>query len=188
MGIESLPCDELAGYVVQVDGTGTALICGAPYGPLPGEVLHHGPMVLRYGIPLLLKKDTLLVEWVFDDFRREHRGDAALDFNLRRGDLFPRADVGGFHVTTGKPAEIFLKQLDLALGLWVYAYRSDDLAGLVSRIGAAVWLDARAAGWEEPPLDDGRIPALLRRAVPCWVVHPGALCELPQRLPAEEPG
>src|SRR5690606_12153992 len=76
MGIESLPCDELAGYVVQVDGTGTALICGAPYGPLPGEVLHHGPMVLRYGIPLLLKKDTLLVEWVFDDFRREHRGDA----------------------------------------------------------------------------------------------------------------
>lgn len=188
MGIESLPCDELAGYVVRVEGAGTALVSGAPHGLLPGEVLHHGLMVLRYGIPLLLKKDTLLVEWVFDDFRREHRGDAALDFILRRGDLFPRADVGGFHVSTGKPEEIFLKQLDLALGLWAYAYRSGDLTGLVSRLDAAVWLDARAEGWEGPPMDDGRIPARLRQAVLCWVVNPGALCELPERLPAGQIG
>lgn len=182
MDLSALPRDELSGHILQVGAEASVLVVGAPRPPLPGDVLHRGPVVVRYGFPLLMKRDTLLVAWVYDDFRREHRGADALDFILRSGDLFPRADVGGWQVSTGRPVEMFLKQLDVTPGIEALAYSGEAISRPLARLAMALWADASVTGWHEPSAGDMRVPALLHRAVPCFVVHPAALGELPHRL------
>lgn len=182
MNLSKLPGDEITGQLVWTGGERVALVCGAAFGPLPGEVITGGGLMLRYGLPFLYKRDHFLIEWVYDDFRREHSGEAALDFIRRQGERFPRADVGGWLVSTGKPKELFLKQLDIGAGLQVLAYRGQNVDALLARIDAAVWLDAAVEGWGVLPPDDERAPVLLRRAVPCWLVNQEALAALPDHL------
>lgn len=184
LDLQELPHDELDGQIVRLDEEAAALIAGAGRARLPGELLYTGRVIVVYGLSLLYKRGTLLVDWVYDDFRREHRGKAALDFILRRGDLFPRADVGGWRAGMGSREELFLKQLDLAPGLQAVVYPASGGAAPLALLSAAVWIDASVEGWQEPPVDDVRIPALLRRAVPCWLVQPGALRDLAPMLGA----
>lgn len=183
--LNAFPHDEIDGHIVRLDDDAAALIAGAGEARLPFDVAYTGRVTIGYGLSLLYKKDTLLVEWVYDDFRREHRGEAALDFILRRGDLFPRADVGGWRAGTGSREELFLKQLDLAPGLQAVAFFAQGAAPAL--LSVAVWVDAAVDGWQEPPADDSRIPPLLRQAVPCWLSHPAALAEVSRLIVSGAP-
>lgn len=182
MNLAKLPGDAITGQVVWTGGERVALIVGTAPGALPGDVIHGGSLMLRYGLPFLYKRDNFLIEWVYDDFRREYTGEAALDFIRRKGERFPRADVGGWLVSTGKPQELFLKQLDIAAGLQAFAYRGQSVDALIARIDTVVWVDASAEGWGSLPPTDERAPLLLRRAVPCWLANPRELPSLPDYL------
>lgn len=178
----TLPTDYLTGCVVRPTEDGPAVLLvtdGAPC-PLRGALL-AGEIALRYGLAMLYEPGYLLVGWVHDDFRREYEGEAAFDFMLHRGDRFPRADVLGQRVSTGAREEMFLKQFDLARGVFAFAAAPAGQARPVL-LGAAVWLDAAADAVTPLGEGDERTPALLARAVPCVAAPPAALRDLPALL------
>lgn len=179
------PCDVFDGCVVRVgDPPQAALIVGADTRLLGSELLHQGKLVVAYGLALLYELDFLLPQWVHDDFRREYHGADALDFTLRKGDAFPRADVVGRRVSTGERAELFLKQLDLARGAQAFAYASFDAPTPFARLDAALWVDADVPGFSALPAGDARATEWLRKAVPCFIGPPASLEQLAAHLSA----
>ncbi len=151
---------------------------------MPGQLLHMGRLVVSYGLAFLYEPDFLLPQWAYDDFRRAYHADAALDFMMRKGDAFPRADVIGQRVSTGARTALFLKQLDLGRGVLAFAYASLDAPRPLARLDAALWVEPTASAWGDLPGGDERPSVWLRRAVPCFVAPPRDLPALPARLPA----
>jgi hypothetical protein len=173
--------------VAMHDPTGLALFVD-PCSALPtGELVVRGALIVAPGVPLLYEMDAVLVESVYDDYRREHHGAEALTFMLHHGQAFPRADVLGRRVSTGAAVELFLKQLDLGAGLHIFAYRALDRPAL-GRLEAAVWARPGSRGWVRASVDGERIPAWLRRSIPCWDVGIGALTAPPADLFAASSG
>lgn len=129
-----------------------------------GDVLAAGALTVAYGFALLYVEDYVLVQYAFDDFRRAYHGADALDFMLRQGDRFPRADVVGRRVSDGARADLFLKQVDVARGLQAFAFHDLADSRPVARIDGVVWSPAGVA--ESPPV-------LLQAAVPCHLLDPG---------------
>jgi hypothetical protein len=146
---------------------------------LPGEVLHTGQMVVCYALPFLYERDSLLPQLVVDDFRRMHHGRVALEFMIRRGDAFPRADVVGRRVSTGQRADLFLKQLDLAAPLEAYVYSHLDALLPLARLDMVVQVDDAIPDWSALT-DDEAVPSLLRQAVPCYRINRRSLDCLPE--------
>jgi hypothetical protein len=167
--------------VAMHDPTGLALFVEPGSGPPLGELVARGALIVAPGVPLLYEVDAVLVESVYDDYRREHRGAEALTFLLRHGQAFPRADVLGRRVSTGATVELYLKQLDLAARLHIFVYRAPGDPAL-GRLEAAVWARSGARGWARAPVEGERIPAWLRRSVPCWDAGIGALATPPADL------
>jgi hypothetical protein len=158
----------VSGAVVAMrDPTGLALFVDPGSALPPGELIARGTLIVAPGVPLLYEVDAVLVESVYDDYRREHRGAEALAFLLRHGQAFPRADVLGRRVSTGAAVELYLKQLDLAARLHILVYRAPDRPAL-GRLEAAVWARSGVEGWARAPVDGERVPAWLRRSIPCW--------------------
>jgi hypothetical protein len=188
MSQPSFPSLTVSGAVVAMcDPTGLALFVD-PGRALPlGELVARGALTVAPGVPLLYEVDAVLVESVYDDYRREHHGAEALAFLLRHGQAFPRADVVGRRVSTGEAVELFLKQLDLGAGLHIFAYRMPGDPAL-GRLEAAVWARPGSRGWVRASVDGERIPAWLRRSIPCWDVGIGALTAPPADLFAASSG
>ncbi|HEC21511.1 MAG TPA: hypothetical protein ENI95_01185 [Chloroflexi bacterium] len=180
-----LASDMLQGVVLRFDALRGAVLLIGPVsvgGDLTGEVLRRGDVVIGYGLAFLYEEDALLPRLVIDDFQREYRGREALDFMLRRGDAFPRADVFGRRVSTGTEEWLFLKQLDLAGPLRAFVYGSLEASRPLARLRAAIWLETGLADPVALPEDDERVPAFLRRSVPCFGLSPLHLPELPRLL------
>jgi hypothetical protein len=185
MLLQPPPSDSLAGQIVRLEKSPhVALVVGETPDAPPGDLLHQGAVIVRYGLALLYERDYLLVQWAYDDFRREYHGAAAIDFIIRHGDPFPRADVVGQRVSTGQRADLFLKQLDPARGLFAFAYATREAARPVARLDAVVWVEAGAVGLAALAVDDARAAPLLRQAVPCLSVGNAALSRLGELLAA----
>ncbi len=173
------PSDVLKGYLMRLRGSsGMTLVGGQVPHDFPLGALLCGEITVYYGLALLYEQDFLLPQWVYDDFRREHHGADALDFMLRQGDAFPRADVVGCRASTGQRADLFLKQLDLARGVSAFVLIAPGTPKPFARLDLAVWADLEATGCSEMPLNDGRFPTLLHMAVRCYVASPDWLHEL----------
>mgnify|MGYP005852662211 CR=1 FL=1 len=185
MDLQPPPHDIFQGAVTHVgDPPIAVLVIGAPGTGMPGQRLYIGRMVVLYGLAFLYEPDFLLPQWAYDDFRREYHADAALDFMMRKGEAFPRADVVGQRVSTGTRTDLFLKQLDLGRGVLAFAYASLDAPKPLARLSAALWVEPTAPGWRDLPDGDERASVWLRQAVPCFVAPPCDLHALPARLPA----
>ncbi len=185
MQLQPPPADTLDGCVIRLADRRVVLVMGDLPPALPGEVLHRGPVTIYYALALLYEQDYLLPQWAYDDFRREYHGAAAVDFMLRRGDAFPRADVVGRRVSNGQRTELFLKQLDLGRGLLAFVYPHADAPQPLARLDAALWVDETAHSCTPLAAGDPRAPALLRQAVPCYVLPMAWLTNLPSWLGAE---
>jgi hypothetical protein len=187
MSQPSFPSLTVSGAVVAMrDPARLALFVDAGYARLPGETVARGALIVAPGVPLLYEPGAVLVQSVYDDYRREHHGAEALSFLLRYGDAFPRADVVGRRASSGAEVEVYLKQLDLGARLHIFAYRAPSDPAL-GRLEAAVWARSGAGGWSRMPVDVGRVPAWLRRSIPCWDAGIGALATPPADLFAAPP-
>ncbi len=185
MQLRPPPSDTLSGCLLRLADGRAVLVTGGQPADLPGEVLHCGDVTIYYALALLYEQDYLLLQWAYDDFRREYHGAEAVDFVLRRGDAFPRADVVGRRISNGQRSDLFLKQLDLGRGLLAFAYAHADDPQPLARLEAAFWVDEAVQECTVLAADDPRAPILLRRAVPCYVLPASSLPSLPNLLRAE---
>ncbi|MCY4466419.1 MAG: hypothetical protein OXE46_12870 [Chloroflexi bacterium] len=109
-----------------------------------GRVAAQGELILRYGISILGKPQfTIVPDLVVADRGEMLIGEAAWQFIIERGHLFPRADVCG-RFEDGADEMLFLKQLDLALPFAVYVYADAADVKPLARIDGLVARDASA--------------------------------------------
>jgi hypothetical protein len=181
----------IPGQVQELDGAvialgernpSSVLLAGAVPETLPGQVQHRGKLVIRYAMPFIYEPDAFYVQRIVDDFGRDFRGDDAFDFAYSKGDAFPRASVLGIRASTGEDEQIFLKQLDLARPMLPIVYASSQELIPITQINAAVWLDA-AANWHRIETEDSPFPEELTRAIPSYIMPPGDIVLLADRLP-----
>lgn len=93
---------------------------------LPGELVAQGALTLRYAVPTLNPP----IRWLIPGLLVGERGGAftgrkAWDYIQERWEHHPRADVVGLD-PSGVKQTYFLKELDLAATVRVYAYPKVD--------------------------------------------------------------
>ncbi len=109
-----------------------------------GKLVAAGELIVRYGIRILSKPQlTIVPDLVVADRGEMLIGEAAWHFIIKRGHLFPRADVCG-RFEDGADETVFLKQLDLALPFAVYAYSEAADIKPLARLDALIAHDASA--------------------------------------------
>lgn len=100
------------------NSTTTTLILGET----PDEAFYSGELVIRYFIPYLYESDfSLSPASVFTEYGGELMGWQAWDFMFKRYAVNPRSDVTGLR-SDGVEVELFLKELDMAETVQIYAY------------------------------------------------------------------
>lgn len=173
--------DSTEGMLVRLpDSTHLGLFLNLKLAAEGWDVVHRGPLVLCYGFPYLVRpEDTLLPQWVFDDFRTQHHGADALTFMLDRGGAFPRADVAGRRVSTGQRDDRFFKEMDLAAALRAVAYRSQDDEVALGYVISVAWIEAGTGGLSQLDAEDERPTPWMRQAVACWRVGREYLADHP---------
>src|SRR5438045_1803010 len=97
----SSPDEIVNGAVIQL-GSKKILLCGSLPEKLADKVLLRDQIVIRYAIPFIYEPDTFYIHRIVDDFGRDFREQAALDFAYHKGDAFPRAAVIGIRASSGK--------------------------------------------------------------------------------------
>lgn len=86
------------------------------------DVIASGELVLRYGVRYHGKAWLAIVPGlVAVDYGTFFTGEDALDFLLHRSNLYPRAEVFGYRAD-GVDEQMFVRQLDIALGLQPLVY------------------------------------------------------------------
>jgi hypothetical protein len=179
------PLDSVDGCLVEVGPeAGIVLAAGVSDSRVPGQRFFSGRVALRYGFAFTFERDYLIPELVYDDFQREHVGGEAIEFLITRGDAFPRADVVGLRVSTGRDDTVFAKALDLAMGLLAFADANPGANTPLVPLRASVWVDPDAQEIYRLSDVDDWAPKLLRLAVPCFLISPDRLAELPGVLAA----
>jgi hypothetical protein len=140
--------DTISGTIYKEDSRHTLAVGDLA---LPGEALARGTFALRYAVPTLNPP----VRWLVPGLLAGERGGAfvgrkAWDYMQDRWEHHPRADVIGID-PAGEKQTYFLKELDLAARVRVYAY-PDPAATTPLCI-----VDALAAP------DDAELPELVAR-------------------------
>ena len=117
----------VTGVLIEVQSGNAVLVIADSLPDVPlAKVLARGQLLLCAGVAFLYAPDALLMERVVDDFGRDYRGEAAFEFAFRKGDSFPRSDVFGRRSGGAETEQVFLKHLDLARGVQVYAYAEGE--------------------------------------------------------------
>lgn len=149
------------------------------------DIVAAGSIVLCYGLSYLHQPDDILLpQWAYDDFQREYHGEDALSFILRRGDAFPRADVAGRRVLTGRRDQRFFKEMDIAARLKAVAYRSLEDSAALGAVSTLIWIEKGREGISARMEDDERLTPWMRLALDCYVAGSDDLPRLLDRWPA----
>jgi len=178
MGIHDVPYEVIEGTLIALpDMRRTVLVTG----DLPGE-LSSCPFVVRYGFTnQYVEHEILLLEYVFDDYRRKHTGFDAVEFVWRAGDRFPRADAIGYRASDGKYLERFVRDLDLGRSITALAYTGLGVH-MPCPVDISIWLVAGAKGLEPVPTDEGLELSLLARSTAAFALGPHDFIHLPELL------
>ena len=111
--------DQLTGVVAEVDGQ--ALLSSAELAD--GAAIARGELTVRYGITYFGKPHISIVpDLVVADYGELLNGEAAWEFLMKRGHLYPRADVCGLR-NDGVEDMVAVKQLDIDYPYVVFVYR-----------------------------------------------------------------
>lgn len=120
------------------------------------------PVYLRFGFAPSVGQDYLIPRAALEDHGLEIAAPEVYEWIETRGTLFPRADVFGL-TPDSRPAERFMKELDLAARPLAFAARTpDEFPGL----RLSLWL---GAGPTEAPLP-APLLMLLERALPRYTL------------------
>lgn len=135
--------DLFAGMLLHVEGASLLAMSSPPDG---AEVLHTGPLIVRYGLRYLEKAHLSVVPGLVAlDYGDMLTGEAAWDFLLRRSNMHPRADVFGYR-NDGQDEMIVVKRLDLVLPPQPLAYADADATQPLASISALIAGVDAAAG------------------------------------------
>lgn len=149
--------------------TKQSYLLSSPVGSRNLIPFYDGQMNLVYAFPLLHEKDLFVPTWVYDDFQREYVGKDALNFLLKRGDSFPRADVGGLQVSTSGGREIFLRELDVSAGLVALVRPIQASIGVpFVRLSDVIWVDDAAVDIRPADPPSGDLSPFFTQSVRCW--------------------
>lgn len=177
--MDDLPADRFLGTLLLLNDR-HILLTGAETRPLPGKTIFYGDALLRYGIPILTKpNDAIMPSMLLDDFREEHHGVDAIDFAIKRGDAFPRADVIGRRVSDGTYREMFLKELDLARPVRVYLFPGPHAITPLAQLDVLVYLDPTVTQIIQG-VDGGLVQ--LPEYLPTLTINPARVRALPEIL------
>jgi hypothetical protein len=148
--------DPFRGVVLRVGDDD--LLAAAPSAGV--DVIAEGELVLRYGVRYLGKAWLAIVPGlVAIDYGTFITGEDALDFLLHRSNLYPRAEVFGYRAD-GVDEQMFVRQLDIALGLQPLVYAdlsaTQAVASPIAFIGDAAAAPPRVSAHlpTYPTLDD----------------------------------
>lgn len=151
--------DRLTGLLLRVDDA--ALLATTPQAE--GELLHSGPLVVRYGLRYLEKPFLSVVPGLVAlDYGDLLTGEDAWDFLLKRSHLHPRADVFGYR-NDGVDEMIVLKRLDLALTPEVLVYADDAATVPLASVAALIASAAETVTDGDSPALPARLLAYLPR-------------------------
>jgi hypothetical protein len=116
--------EDVTGYLVDLGDGKAELLVGSNELEDETPVLASGPMVVRYAIPMLYESHLAFVPaHVIAERGGELTGWPAWKFIFKRFELHPRAEVFGLR-SDGKTDQLYLKTLDIAAPVRVYAYNS----------------------------------------------------------------
>jgi len=167
MKLQAPPSEPFHGRLLCLHGK-SILLGGSSLDSLPGEVLAQGEIQVFYGFAFLYEPgDSLLVQFALDDFRREYHGVAALEFALKKGDAFPRADMIGRRASNGKYHEAFMKELDIARGLLAFATGCPDSRQPLLHLDLAFWPVPGLTRVARLDADE-QVSTLLIQSIPCY--------------------
>ena len=177
------PCDEVSGILIHKEGSPDAtLLLGITRIFMIDCLLHQTKHYLRYAFRYLYEANSLFPQFAYDDHRREYHGMATLKFLLDKGTSFPRGDVVGMRLSDRQCDELFIKQLDIAGGLEVYAFDSMMVSSPLGRIETVVCVSKSVTHWAPLPEDSHCLPILLQRAVPGFFLPATQLDRLDEYL------
>ncbi len=102
------------------------------------EVILHGEIALRYGIPYLFKPQWSIVpDLVVLDYGETMSGELAWDFLMKNSHLYPRSDVLGYR-NDGVDEMVTLKQLDFDSPYDVFVFLAPGDQQPVARLSALI--------------------------------------------------
>ena len=124
---------DYGGYKFILRGEGSQRI-------LSSDIRSFGPVVfVRCGVILSNGNTNLFPSHAFGDYGAEYIGADALDWILRSGFKFPRADVIGWE-EHGKASSVMLREIDIGLGASIFVSNSEsEFPGI--RVSASVHLE-----------------------------------------------
>ena len=101
-------------------------------------ILHHGKMIIRYGITFLGKPQYSIVPAILAlDYGEFKTGEDAWEFIFKSSNLYPRADIVGYK-NDGSDEMAVLKALDLEFPLHVLVYADDEANKPLARVRAFI--------------------------------------------------
>ncbi|NDJ52990.1 MAG: hypothetical protein GYB68_07900 [Chloroflexi bacterium] len=180
------PYELLTGTILTLDGfPGLVAVTGDLDEEFQDEHgIYKGEIVFYYAINMLYQPHSVIPQFTLDDKKREYHGFDAVHFMIEKGDSYPRADVIGARADNGEFVELFLKQLDLAKGVEVYAYRRPNFTSMIGEVVAVVKLQD---GLAEPyvalsPEASHDLPPTLARYTRMCAMRPDGVAKLTKHL------
>lgn len=139
----------------------------------PGRLAGPGqgaftPVCLRYAYPRFETRRPFFPYLTADDWGHLYRGFEAIDWLVSNGLLYPRADAAGVWID-GSQDQVFVKDLDLAVPMTVYAAASEDMAVFPGHAVRAVVEVVANADFAVAP--GANVPLRLAAALPAFQMH-----------------
>jgi hypothetical protein len=178
--------ESFSGRLVEImPGRPALLLAGRGRLPPRTRLIARDSLLIAFGFHFLMSPEFLLPQLVIDDFRREFHGRAAIEFMLRKGNSYPRADTVGMRLPDRERADLYMKEVDIAAGLQAFAFAGEFASPPLAQLAAAAWLDAATrpdAGILDVAEVDG---SLLGFSVHCYRCNPALAAALLERVRGE---
>lgn len=158
-------CFELDAYYYLASGIGAAHLASLGRSSF-------SPVVLRYAYPRFETRRPFFPFMAADDWGNLYRGFDAVDWLISNGLMYPRADVAGLWLD-GAQDQVFVKELDLAVPMTVYAAASGEMSEFPGQAVRAVVEVVSHVDFAIAP--GANIPARLAAALPAFQIHTGVL-------------
>ena len=123
--LQALVSEQVTGMLLSKRGDTATLVVGEhpPFGNGHSAPLATGMFTIRYAIPLYTEPHIAIIPSMLVAERGgELVGWRAWDFIFKRYELHPRAEIFGLR-SDGVADQLFLRTLDIAAPLRIYAYR-----------------------------------------------------------------
>ncbi|HSM55966.1 MAG TPA: hypothetical protein VK879_07415 [Candidatus Sulfomarinibacteraceae bacterium] len=147
--------------------------------PPPEERPAHNLVYVRYALVVRGSERHVFPGLVLDDWGRERKTLSLYRWLFEEGQRFPRAELFGWHATTGEQTQIFLRDLEIFFKYPCYAFTATESPVQDGERLHAVFIpDASHEGVPQQSEIPSGIPWPLRHASVLWQkVNPETLSQ-----------